>query len=50
MRALVSVSSNGNVGGGCTIQFVRRRGQVGGFEATDRTVRRVAFEKVDGKK
>jgi hypothetical protein len=38
------------LGGGWTIQFVRRRGQVTGFEMTDGRVRRVGFEKVAGKK
>ena len=38
------------VGEGWTIQFVRRKGLVSGFEATDGRVRRVAFEKVDAKK
>lgn len=34
------------LGSGWTIQFVRRRGQVTGFEMTDGRVRRVAFERI----
>jgi CubicO group peptidase (beta-lactamase class C family) len=44
------VYADGFLGGGWTIQFVRRKGQIVGFEATDTRVRRVAFEKVESKK